>query len=99
MGVSQMKRYGGCAPSRRGMMLTLLVHLSLAHAWGPLMGFGSAVVALLFVLTAGQTALMLMRGPVTRLTVPHAWTIERSTAIRAPRRCRRAGAAAAGARG
>lgn len=67
----------------RGMMLALLVHLSVRDAWGPLVVLGDAVLALLFVLTAGQTALMLVRGPVTRLTVPQAWSRERSTAITA----------------
>jgi 4-hydroxybenzoate polyprenyltransferase len=67
----------------RGMTLTLLVHLTMTSAWGPLLIFRETLLGLLFTLTAGQAALMLVRGPVTRLTVPHAWTRERSTAITA----------------
>ena len=58
----------------RGMMLALLVHLTMSAAWGPLLIFHGALLGLLFTLTLGQTALMLVRGPMTRLTIPRSWT-------------------------
>jgi 4-hydroxybenzoate polyprenyltransferase len=59
----------------RGMMLALLIHLTMMAAWGPLLIFHGALLGLVLTLTVGQAALMLMRGPMTRLTIPHSWTI------------------------
>ena len=64
----------------RGMMLALLTHLTMMAAWGPLLIFNASLLTLLFTLTVVQAALMLVRGPMTRLTVPHSWTTGRSQA-------------------
>jgi 4-hydroxybenzoate polyprenyltransferase len=56
----------------RGMMLTLLAHLSMAagHLSAPVyLGVMSALVAI----TIGQTCTMARRGPITRLGVPGDW--------------------------
>jgi 4-hydroxybenzoate polyprenyltransferase len=53
----------------RGMMLTLLAHLSMTDARWPGLAC-AAVVGLLLALTVAQAVRMLRRGPITRLTVP-----------------------------
>ncbi len=57
----------------RGMLLLLLSHLSMTHAhWTPLAR--TAVSATLVAVVLGQTAAMARRGPITRYTIPAAWT-------------------------
>jgi hypothetical protein len=58
----------------RGMMLALLVHLTMMASWGPFLIIHGTLLGLVFTLTVGQTALMLVRGPMTLLTIPHSWT-------------------------
>jgi 4-hydroxybenzoate polyprenyltransferase len=59
----------------RGMMLILLVHLTMTATWGPFLLFYGTLIGLVCVMTVGQTALMLVRGPMTRLTIPGSWTV------------------------
>jgi 4-hydroxybenzoate polyprenyltransferase len=55
----------------RGMILLLLAHLSMVYAgWAG--ARYDAVIALLFLLTAGPALSMVRHGPVSRLTIP-AW--------------------------
>jgi hypothetical protein len=61
----------------RGMILLLLAHLSMTAARWPQLGH-TAVLALLFLATAGQAAGMAWHGPASRLTVP-AWLGEADT--------------------
>jgi 4-hydroxybenzoate polyprenyltransferase len=58
----------------RGMLVMLLVHLTMIATWGPFLIFYGTLLGLLCTLTVGQTALMLMRGPKTRLVIPVFWT-------------------------
>ncbi len=71
----------------RGMLLTLLVHLTMTRTWGPFVIVHGTLLGLLFAVTAVQAALMLVRGPTTGLTVPHTW-------MYAPRKHRQEGVAA-----
>lgn len=56
----------------RAMVLTMLLHLSMANARMPLPVYVAVLVTLLTI-TAGQAAAMVRRGPITTLTVPAEW--------------------------
>jgi 4-hydroxybenzoate polyprenyltransferase len=57
----------------RGMLLLLLAQLSMTHAhWAPL--GQAAVCGVLVVVVLGQAATMVRRGPISRYTVPVAWS-------------------------
>jgi hypothetical protein len=55
----------------RGMMIILLTHLTMIATWGPFLILYGTLIGLECALTVGQAALMLVRGPMTRLTVRH----------------------------
>ena len=56
----------------RGSVLVLLAGLDMASAHWPARGM-TTVLCTLTLVTLGQARAMVMRGPLTRLTVPSAW--------------------------
>jgi 4-hydroxybenzoate polyprenyltransferase len=67
----------GIAIAGRGMLVTLLAHLSMTGAGWPAPAY-LAVMGALLAITVAQARTMVRRGPATRLTVPAGWATAES---------------------